>query len=167
MIVYQRTQYTRSAVLATFFGILLLVLVVGFLDPATALPLPGLVATFVVVSVVFLGYRSLMVTVTPSEVRLAYALGWPNKTIERSRIVAAEPLRIPWWYGAGVRRTPQGLDVEHLGPADRPDHLLRWEALPDRNGRPGRPDRGSPLSRRRSGSAPVGQPRPGMRGPLL
>ena len=167
MIVYQRTQYTRSAVLATFFGILLLVLVVGFLDPATALPLPGLVATFVVVSVVFLGYRSLMVTVTPSEVRLAYALGWPNKTIERSRIVAAEPLRIPWWYGGGVRRTPKGwmwniwgLQTVQITFSDGKRFLIGTD---DPEGL----TRGFPLSRRRSGSAPVGQPRLGMRGPLL
>ncbi len=37
-----------------------------------------------------------MVTVTPVEVELAYTLGWPRKTIERARIVSAEPLRIPW-----------------------------------------------------------------------
>lgn len=91
-----------------FFGVLILVLTVGFLDPAAALPVGALVATLAVVSLLLLGYRSLMVTVTPAEVRLAYTLGWPNKRIDRSGIVSVEPLLVPWWYGGGIRRTPQG-----------------------------------------------------------
>ena len=63
---------------------------------------------FLLVSVFFFGFRSFMVTVTPAEVELAYSFGWPRKTIERARIVSAEPVRIPWWYGVGIRRTPKG-----------------------------------------------------------
>lgn len=108
MILYQRTHTTRPAVMVRFFGILFLVITVGFLDPAASLPVGALVATLAVVSILLAGYRSLMVTVTPAQIHLAYTLGWPNRTIDRSGIASAEPLQIPWWYGGGIRRTTKG-----------------------------------------------------------
>lgn len=108
MIVYQRIQSARTTVLAKLYLILLLALVVGFLDPDTALPSLALMASVFVTAVLFLGFRSLMVTVTPSEVELAYSLGWPSKRIERSRITSVEPLQIPWWNGGGMHLISRG-----------------------------------------------------------
>ena len=108
MILYQRTQSARPAVLARLYLILLLALVVGFLDPDTALPSLALTASILVAAVLFLGLRSLMVTVTPSEVELAYSLGWPSKRIERSRILSVEPLEVPWWHGGGIHLISRG-----------------------------------------------------------
>ena len=108
MIVYQRIQFARTTVLAKLYLILLLALVVGFLDPDTALPSLALMASVFVTAVLFLGFRSLMVTVTPSEVELAYSLGWPSKRIERSRITSVEPLQIPWWNGGGMHLISRG-----------------------------------------------------------
>ena len=107
MAIYRRTQYTNTAVMVPlYYGWLVVVLVVGFGDLPTLLPV--LVVPALLVSVLFFGFRSLMVSVTPAEVDLAYSFGWPRKTIQRARIVSAEPLRIPWWYGAGIRGTPKG-----------------------------------------------------------
>ena len=108
MIVYQRTQRARADVLAKLYLILLLALVVGFLDPATALPALALTASILTTAILFLGFRSLMVTVTAAEVQLAYSLGWPNKRIERSGIVSAEALQVPWWNEGGIRVVSKG-----------------------------------------------------------
>lgn len=108
MIVYQRTQSARTAVLAKLYLILLLALVVGFLDPDTALPSLALTTSILVTAVLFLGFRSLMVTVTPSELELAYSLGWPSKRLERSRIVSVEPLEVPWWDDGGIGLISKG-----------------------------------------------------------
>lgn len=61
-----------------------------------------------IVTVFFLGLRSLLVSVTASHVELAYFFGWPRKRIERAEIVSVETLLIPWWYGLGIRPTPKG-----------------------------------------------------------
>ena len=72
---------------------------------------PYLLIPVVFMSVVMMAItasRSLMVSVTASQVELAYSFGWPRKRIERSEIVSASPHRIPWWYGVGIRATPKG-----------------------------------------------------------
>ena len=107
MNIYRRTQYTRVAVVVPlYYAWLLVVIVLDFRAVLTMLPL--FVGLTLLVSVLFFGSRSLMVSVTPAEVDLTYSFGWPRKRIERATIVSAEPLRIPWWYGAGIRRTPKG-----------------------------------------------------------
>ena len=89
-----------------FYGWIPVVLILGFRDLSTVLPVVAVGA--LLISVVFFGFRTLMVSVTAVEVELAYSFGWPRKRIERAAIVSAEPHRIPWWYGSGVRRTPKG-----------------------------------------------------------
>ena len=104
---YQRTQYANAVVMALlYYGWMPVVLILGFRAWTRTFPL--LAGLFLLVSVFYLGFRSLMVSVTPAEVELAYSFGWPRKRIERTRISSAEPLRIPWWYGVGIRRTPKG-----------------------------------------------------------
>lgn len=107
MNLYQRTQYANTALTALLtLGWLPVVLVLGLRGGAGSLRF--LVLPVALASIAFFGFRSLMVTVTPAEVELAYSLGWPRRTIERASIVSAEPLRIPWWCGVGIRRTPKG-----------------------------------------------------------
>ena len=74
-------------------------------DPGRVLPFLGF---FILLSVVYAGFLRLTVTVTRSEIFLAYTFGWPRRRIDRGRITSAVPHRIPWWYGFGIRRTPKG-----------------------------------------------------------
>ena len=107
MNLYQRTQYTNTVLMALLlFGWLPIVLLFGVRGAGGSLRF--LVLPAALMAVFFFGFRSLMVTVTATEVELAYTAGWPTKTIERASIVSAEPFRIPWWYGVGIRRTPKG-----------------------------------------------------------
>lgn len=107
MILYRRTQDANATVMGSlYYGSLLVVVIAGFRSLVSAMPL--LVGLLAVVSVFYFGFRILMVTVTSSQVELAYSTGWPRKQIERSSIVSATPLRIPWWYGLGISRTPKG-----------------------------------------------------------
>lgn len=107
MNLYQRTQYANATLMVLLlFGWLPIVLLFGVRGAGGSLRF--LVLPAALMAVFFFGFRSLMVTVTTTEVELAYTAGWPTKTIERASIVSAEPLRIPWWYGVGIRRTPNG-----------------------------------------------------------
>lgn len=107
MNVYRRTQYTNTVVMGLLaFGWLPILLVFGLRGAAGSLRFVALPAALM--AVFYYGFRSLMVTVTATAVELAYTTGWPRKTIERASIVSAEPFRIPWWYGAGIRLTPKG-----------------------------------------------------------
>ncbi|MDE0171209.1 MAG: hypothetical protein OXS29_17150 [bacterium] len=107
MNLYQRTQYTNTTLMALLlFGWLPIVLLFGLRGAGGSLRFLALPAALM--AVFFFGFRSLMVTVTTTEVQLAYTSGWPTKTIERASIVSAEPFRLPWWYGVGIRLTPKG-----------------------------------------------------------
>ena len=107
MNLYRRTQYTNTVLMALLlFGWLPIILLFGVRGAGGSLRF--LVLPAALMAVFFFGFRSLMVTVTTTGVELAYTAGWPTKTIERASIVSAEPLRIPWWYGVGIRRTPKG-----------------------------------------------------------
>ena len=108
MVTYRRTQTVRLDVTASlYFGWVVVVIAVAgwrvFVDimPRLAIPLA-------VLAILFFGFRSLMVSVTLTHVELAYSSGWPSKRIERADIVTVEPLRMPWWYGLGIRLTPKG-----------------------------------------------------------
>ena len=108
MVTYRRTQTVRLDVTASlYFGWVALVIAIGgwrvFVEvmPRLAIPLA-------VLSILFYGFRSLMVSVTWSHVELAYSSGWPSKRIERADIVKVETFRMPWWYGLGIRLTPKG-----------------------------------------------------------
>ena len=107
MNLYQRTQYTNTTLMALLlFGWLPIVLLFGVRGAGGSLRF--LVLPAALMAVFFFGFRSLMVTVTTTEVELVYTAGWPTKTIERASIVSAEHFRMPWWYGVGIRRTPKG-----------------------------------------------------------
>lgn len=111
--VYQRRQYASVVVMSFLcYGWLVVVVAVllgmGVETKDLVDVVPSLLIPVVFMSVAFLAFRSLMVLVTASQVELACSFGWPRKRIERSEIVSAVPLRIPWWYGVGIRATPKG-----------------------------------------------------------
>ena len=74
-------------------------------DPERA---PYLAGLFPVLSLIYLGFLRLTVTVSAADVLLAYTFGWPRRRIDRDRVISAVPERIPLWYGWGIRRTPKG-----------------------------------------------------------
>ena len=87
-------------------GLLLIAFAAGL--RAEAQRIFPILAVAVVITLVLLGSRRLTVSVSPSEVVVEYTFGWPRKQISRSEIVSAEPFRVPWWYGVGIRLTPKG-----------------------------------------------------------
>ena len=84
--------------------------VLGGGSPGEMLPRLGLSLALpvLVVTPIMVVFSRLTVTVTRAELHLAFGLGRPCRTFERARIASAEPHRIPWWYGFGIRRTPKG-----------------------------------------------------------
>lgn len=74
-------------------------------DPGRA---PYLVGLFPVLSLIYVGFLRLTVTVSRAEILLAYTFGRPRRRIDRGRLISAVPERIPLWYGWGIRRTPKG-----------------------------------------------------------
>ena len=54
------------------------------------------------------GFSSLHVVVDATDLRIAFGVGWPRKTIPRAEITSATPVRNRWWWGFGIRYTPAG-----------------------------------------------------------
>ncbi|GAB3009747.1 hypothetical protein GCM10027284_30280 [Cyclobacterium sediminis] len=96
--------------------ILLFILLVVFLCLAYALqwgnnPLtftPFLVLSSVVVVLGFMLYK-LTVEVRGSTLRLAYGIGLINFKFEIDQLEELEIIRVPWYYGIGIRITPKGM----------------------------------------------------------
>ena len=112
-LIYRRRQYTRlAAAVPMYYGWMLVVVVVLLgvgIEPEELVEIGRfLLIPLAIVTVLFLAFRSLMVSVTPTHVEVAYFFGWPRRRIERTDIVSVEPFRIPWWYGIGIRATPKG-----------------------------------------------------------
>ncbi|MDE0139789.1 MAG: hypothetical protein OXM57_03755 [bacterium] len=108
----------------------------GVNDPGRT---PYLLGLFPVLSLIYVGFLRLTVTVSGAEILLAYTFGRPRRRIDRGRVISAVPERIPLWYGWGIRRTPRGwmwnvwgrdavrvtlTDREFLIGTDDPDGLV-------------------------------------------
>jgi len=53
-------------------------------------------------------FSSLRVVVDATAVRLAFGAGWPRKALPLAEVTSATPVRNRWWWGFGIRSTPQG-----------------------------------------------------------
>lgn len=53
-------------------------------------------------------FSSLTVTVGGSTLEWHFRFGFWRKRLLLADIVSADPRRTPWWYGLGIRRTPEG-----------------------------------------------------------
>ena len=108
-VLYRRSQPAPPGWMALIlYGPLAVIAAVGYAFRSLEELLPALAPLAAVMTVVFLGARRLTVSVTPSDLTVEYSLGWPRRRISRSEIVSAEPFRVPWWYGVGIRLTPKG-----------------------------------------------------------
>jgi hypothetical protein len=54
------------------------------------------------------GFSSLRVVVDATTIHLAFGFGWPRKAIPLAQVTSAAPVRNRWWWGFGIRYTPDG-----------------------------------------------------------
>lgn len=100
---YRHFQFP-SALLA-FLGGLGSVIVAGVYALAWPVPLVSLAVVFATLALLFGG---LLVEVTEREVRLRFGIGLIRKSIPRDDLTCVERARNAWWYGFGIRLTPDG-----------------------------------------------------------
>ena len=65
-------------------------------------------AAFLPAALVSWLFSSLTVEVTPTELKWSFGPGFWKKRIVRTDIADAAATRSKWWYGWGIRITPQG-----------------------------------------------------------
>ena len=95
--------------------IIMMVVVIGFLVLAflyqwgdNRIPLfPFLFLTPLFV-VVFLLFYQLTVAVRNNKITLVYGIGLIRISITMDQLLGAEPIKTPWYWGLGIRLTPQG-----------------------------------------------------------
>lgn len=61
-----------------------------------------------VLTIVFLLFINLTVTVNSEFIRLSFGIGLIHKKFKLAAIKSAKPVRNSWWYGWGIRLTPHG-----------------------------------------------------------
>lgn len=107
MTIYEHTQSGSTLVIIFLSSAILLVAMLALLPrepPITAILL-------LVLAVMFLSaflFRSLTVRVTPEEVTVWFGSGLIRRRIPSAAIAGVRTVRNPWWYGWGVKITPQG-----------------------------------------------------------
>ncbi len=79
------------------------VMAVGQDIPLWVFPVIGVIPLVVLVL-----FSSLRVRVTSRDVHWAFGPGWPKWRLALDEIESVEPVRYPWWYGYGIRLTPEG-----------------------------------------------------------
>ena len=103
---YSSKQYGLLSIGLIGFTVVAMVAVALTTENPDVQVLCGVIALF------FLGvglvFMSLSVSVSDSSVGLSFGIGLIRREIPLERIEAAEPVRNPWWYGFGIRRTPRG-----------------------------------------------------------
>jgi hypothetical protein len=67
------------------------------------------IAVLVVLAVVLVLFHSLTVVINEEELVVQFGLGTIHKRFRLSEIDSCEAVRIPWYYGWGIRLTPQGM----------------------------------------------------------
>ena len=66
-------------------------------------------AVLVVLAVVVVLFHSLTVIITGEELVVKFGPGVINKRFKLNDVQSCQALRIPWYYGWGIRTTPQGM----------------------------------------------------------
>jgi len=75
-------------------------------NPLPFIPFLGLSSVLVLLG--FMLYK-LTVEVTGSTLRLTYGFGLINLNFEIDELEETEIIRVPWYYGIGIRITPKGM----------------------------------------------------------
>lgn len=89
--------------LTAFAGVMAIILVVSlFIEPLILLPF------LIIVGLVVWMFSALKVTVGQGVLEWRFRGGIPTKRLQLTRIVSAEVVTIPWRYGIGIRRVPEG-----------------------------------------------------------
>jgi hypothetical protein len=67
------------------------------------------IAVLVVLAVVLVLFHGLTVVINEEELVVQFGLGTIRKRFKLNEIESCEAVRIPWYYGWGIRLTPQGM----------------------------------------------------------
>ena len=67
------------------------------------------IAVLVVLAVVLVLFHSLTVVINDEELVVQFGPGIVRKRFKLNEIQSCQALRIPWYYGWGIRSTPQGM----------------------------------------------------------
>ena len=105
---YARTQ--RSLALLIACGLAAAgMLAAALLAPMSgALPRAVLAAGGAVLAFTAFTFSRLRVRVEDGTLTVAFGAGWPARRIPVAEIASAEAARNRWWWGFGIRLTPQG-----------------------------------------------------------
>ncbi|MFM8980311.1 MAG: hypothetical protein ACKOSS_07610 [Planctomycetia bacterium] len=68
-------------------------------------------------------FASLRVRVDGEQVQLAFGPGWLRRRLAVREVASAAVVRSPWWWGYGIRLTPQGWMWNLAGPHGVQLHL--------------------------------------------
>jgi hypothetical protein len=105
-----RYEERQSTVFLPAAGIVLSVaaLIVTALASVETPPLYMLAFVLAVVCLLLFTFSALTVTVGGTTLEWHFRFGFWRKRILLADIASVEPKRIPWWYGIGIRLTPEG-----------------------------------------------------------
>jgi uncharacterized membrane protein YdbT with pleckstrin-like domain len=67
------------------------------------------IAVLVVLAVVLVLFNSLTVVINEEELVVQFGGGAIRKRFKLNEIDSCQPVRVPWYYGWGIRATPQGM----------------------------------------------------------
>lgn len=105
-----RYEERHSTLLLPAFGVALAIgaMVLTALSSDDAPPLYLLALVLAVACLLLLTFSALSVAVGGTTLEWHFRFGFWRKRILLADIASVEPKRVPWWYGIGVRRTPDG-----------------------------------------------------------
>lgn len=105
-----RYEERQSSVLLPAIGVVLAVvaLTTAALTSDETAPLYLLVVLLAFACLILFTFSALTVTVGGTTLEWHFRFGFWRKRILLADIVSVEPKRVSWWYGRGIRRTPDG-----------------------------------------------------------
>ena len=86
----------------------LIIVVIGILLPNIGFT-PIVIGVFVVLVAVLVLFPSLMVIIWEDELEIRFGPGLIRKRLRLSDVESCQSMKVPWYYGWGIRLTPQGL----------------------------------------------------------
>ena len=104
---YRHTQH-GSYVVPLFLVLAAALLVVVAFSSAALSSLLVVTVTVVIIRVVLVAFSRLTVSVEGEEMTVAFRWGWPVRRIDLGEVHRVDQVRNKWWYGFGVRLTPDG-----------------------------------------------------------
>ena len=103
MISYHHTQGGRTLILL-LLCMAAIVAIIGFIVPARPM---SFVVPLILLFTAFI-FSKLTIRIDHDTLCASFGPGLIKKEVSVAEIVAAEPIRIRWWYGWGIHLTPYG-----------------------------------------------------------